>query len=78
MCGYGPSRVFKVKPKKTLLISNLKMGKLERWQSWPIASVLKTEDLVRDPWVRILLSPQVVFFSPTHTWDWLFDVKEDN
>ena len=31
---------------------------LERWQSWPIASDLKSEDLVRGPWVRILLSPQ--------------------
>ena len=27
---------------------------------WPIAPVLKTGDLVRDPWVQILLSPQKV------------------
>ena len=29
----------------------------ERWQSWSIASDLKSEVLARVPWVRILLSP---------------------
>ena len=30
---------------------------MERWQSWSIALDLKSRDLERDPWVRILLSP---------------------
>lgn len=31
--------------------------KLERWQSWPNASVLKTDEGLRPPWVRIPPSP---------------------
>ena len=42
MCGYGPSRVFKVKPKKTLLIRNLKMGKIGEVAERLNAAVLKT------------------------------------
>jgi hypothetical protein len=33
---------------------------LARWQSWSIASDLKSDESLRIPWVRIPLSPLIV------------------
>jgi hypothetical protein len=32
---------------------------LARWQSWSIASDLKSDESLRVPWVRIPLSPKI-------------------
>ena len=39
-------------------VTSLRYFQLEGWQSWSIASVLKTEERETVPWVRILLLPQ--------------------
>lgn len=38
---------------------------MERWQSWSIASDLKSEGRETGPWVRILLSPRTMVLGTT-------------
>ena len=63
--GNGLIRYFQTSRVKTQNTDPLVFGlnvekkrELERWQSWSIASDLKSEERVTVPWVRILLSPQ--------------------